>query len=251
MTSTHDDLAQRLRAALDTLPVPERPWTGVKEQITRRRTRRRAAAAVTGAALAVTVIAVAIPAGIGALGHSPGPAGRHGPPATVYVAYERLIPRPLRPVVTIVPISTATNTAIRVGPGGDQIAITPNGKTAYVAGSDNVTPINTATNTAGQPIHVGIVAEELAVTPNGKTTYVANAEGRPVGTVVPISTATNTAGKPIHIGSSADQIAITPDGKTLYAAAQNRVVPISTATNTAGTPIHVRYGLPNGIVITP
>jgi hypothetical protein len=28
-------------------------------------------------------------------------------------------------------------------------------------------------------------------------------------------------------------------------------VPISTATNTAGTPIHVRYGLPNGIVITP
>jgi len=80
---------------------------------------------------------------------------------------------------------------------------------------------------------------------------VANAEGRPVGTVVPISTATNTAGKPIHIGSSADQIAITPDGKTLYAAAQNRVVPISTATNTACTPIHVRYGLPNGIVITP
>ena len=168
MTSTHDDLAQRLRAALDTLPVPERPWTGVKEQITRRRTRRRAAAAVTGAALAVTVIAVAIPAGIGALGHSPGPAGRHGPPATVYVAYERLIPRPLRPVVTIVPISTATNTAIRVGPGGDQIAITPSGKTAYVAGSDNVTPINTATNTAGQPIHVS-GAVVFAFTPDGKT----------------------------------------------------------------------------------
>lgn len=60
MTSAHEDLTQRLRAALDTLPVPERPWPSVKEQITRRRNRHRTAAAVTGAALAVTVIAVVL-----------------------------------------------------------------------------------------------------------------------------------------------------------------------------------------------
>jgi DNA-binding beta-propeller fold protein YncE len=36
------------------------------------------------------------------------------------------------------------------------IAITPNGKAAYVTGrTDSVTPIRTATNTAGPPITVG------------------------------------------------------------------------------------------------
>ena len=32
------------------------------------------------------------------------------------------------------------------------IAITPDGKTLYVEGSDTITPISTATNTPGQPI---------------------------------------------------------------------------------------------------
>ena len=52
---------------------------------------------------------------------------------------------------TVTPIRTATNKAgkaIKVGSGPKAIAITPNGKTAYVAstGSDTVTPIRTATN---------------------------------------------------------------------------------------------------------
>ena len=51
------------------------------------------------------------------------------------------------------PIATATNTArkpIKVGGDPDAIAITPDGKTAYVANYDSgtVTPIATATNTA-------------------------------------------------------------------------------------------------------
>ena len=56
----------------------------------------------------------------------------------------------------------AANTAgpaIKVGDGPDGIAITPNGKTAYVvnAGSGTVTPISTATNMAGPAIKVGNV----------------------------------------------------------------------------------------------
>ena len=56
------------------------------------------------------------------------------------------------------PINTATGKpgkAIKVGGGRHAIAITPDGKTAYVAnsGSGTVTPIRTATNTARQGHH--------------------------------------------------------------------------------------------------
>ena len=89
------------------------------------------------------------------------------------------------------------------------IAITPDGKTAYVAndGSGTVTPIATATNTAGPPITVGSDPYAIAITPDGKTAYVANYGS---DTVTPIATATNTAGPPITVGSDPDAIAITP-----------------------------------------
>ena len=57
------------------------------------------------------------------------------------------------------PIRTSTDTAgkpIKVGANPAYIAITPNGKTAYVANthSGTVTPIQIATNTAGKAIKV-------------------------------------------------------------------------------------------------
>src|ERR1019366_8813471 len=59
--------------------------------------------------------------------------------------------------------------------------------TAYVAnqGSDTVTPIRTATNTALKAINVGDDPQSIAITPNGKTAYVANYVS---GTVTPIRT---------------------------------------------------------------
>ena len=56
------------------------------------------------------------------------------------------------------------------------MAMTPDGKTIYVAnlGSGTVTPVSTATNTAGQPIKVGSQPSAIAITPDGKTVYVAN-----------------------------------------------------------------------------
>jgi YVTN family beta-propeller protein len=62
---------------------------------------------------------------------------------------------------------------------GQTIAITPNGTTAYVANTDDgtVTPIRTATNTAGPPIPVGSGPFDIAITPNGNTAYVLNSAG--------------------------------------------------------------------------
>ena len=54
---------------------------------------------------------------------------------------------------------------ITVGNQPFGIAITPNGKTAYVTGGpDLVTPIRTATNTAGPPITVGTGPDAIAIT---------------------------------------------------------------------------------------
>ena len=105
------------------------------------------------------------------------------------------------------PITTATNTPGRPIPvGGDQadndpsaIAITPNGKTAYVVDTlgHAVTPITIATNTAGPAIPAGLDPSVIAITPNSKTAYVLNLDS-----VIPIATATNTAGRPVSVGEA-------------------------------------------------
>ena len=126
--------------------------------------------------------------------------------------------------------------------------------TAYIANpfEDSVTPIDTATNTAGAPIAVGSDPQAIAITPDGKTAYVTNADSN---SVTPIDTATNTTGTAIAVGSVPIAVAITPDGKTAYVTDEEMgvagsVTPIDTATNTAGTPIPVGDG-PQGVAITP
>ena len=135
------------------------------------------------------------------------------------------------------------------GAGVVQIAITPDGKTAYATTGSEVTPISTAANTAGKPIrvHKGSPVWWIAITPDGKTAYVLTVAGGIPNTfwVTPISTATNTPGQPISAGATnftgagVGQIAITPDGKTAYVASVSGVTPINTATGTPGNPIHI------------
>jgi YVTN family beta-propeller protein len=98
------------------------------------------------------------------------------------------------------------------------IAITPDGKTAYVVnrgdinGTGTVTPITTATNRAGNPIRIdeGPGAIAIAITRDGKTAYVTNSGA---GTVMPIATATNTLGKPIKVGRRPFALVIAPDSR--------------------------------------
>ena len=73
-----------------------------------------------------------------------------------------------------------------------------------------MTPIRIATNTALKSIGVGSFPTAIAITPNGKTAYVANINYGGTGTVTPIRTATNTAGKAISVGAEPGPIAITP-----------------------------------------
>jgi YVTN family beta-propeller protein len=119
----------------------------------------------------------------------------------------------------VIPIRTATNTALRPIPIGPAwpftitIAITPDSTTAYVSNAytNTVTPIRTATNTALAPIKVGESPLAIAITPDGKTAYVVFGSGpsRP-GIVIPIQTAANQALRPIQVGYLPGTIAITP-----------------------------------------
>ena len=177
--SGEDQAEARLRELLRdprwSLPAGPDPEQRVRRAARRQRLRL---AGLAGVAAAAAVIAVAVPAGVGVLGHTPRP---EQPPAatTLYVAtYNSNLHTHEG---TVVPVNTATNTPglpIRVAGGPNaptiadnvgKIAITPDGKTAYVsclgnlAGPGTVTPITTATNTAGKPIRVGAGPTALVI----------------------------------------------------------------------------------------
>ncbi len=172
---------------------------------------------------------------------------------------------------TVTPIDLATGRPgkpIQVGPGPGAIAITPNGKWAYVADTGTpvhpvnyVVPINLATGKVGSPIHTGISPMAIAITPNGKWAYVADTgwpQARLQGHyVTPINLATNRPGKPIPVGAAPLSIAITPNGKWAYVANSGygfgnhfTVTPIDLATDRPSKPIPVGAG-PTWVAITP
>ncbi len=114
---------------------------------------------------------------------------------------------------------------------------------AYVVSlnSNDVTPVNTATNTAGPAIAVGNHPYAIAIAPDGNEAYVVN-EGS--NTVTPIDLSDSTPGTPIPVGNQPTAIAITPDGTTAYVTnyGANTVTPIDLATNTSGPAITVGNG---------
>jgi DNA-binding beta-propeller fold protein YncE len=156
----------------------------------------------------------------------------------------------------VVPMNLTTGAAgspIRMVGNPSVMAITPNGKTAYVIvtgyspGSlTGVIAVDLVKKTPGVLIHVGGDPQDIAITPDGKTAYVSVWTGS-VGIndiVVPIDVTSNTSGTPIPMAGNPGTIAITSDGKTAYVAVvaidhdgPSGIVPIDVATNTPGTPI--------------
>ena len=80
------------------------------------------------------------------------------------------------------------------------MAITPDGKHAYVAnnGDGTVSVITTATGAVSRPITVGNAPTMVAITPDGKRAYVTNYGD---GTVSVITTATGAVSAPITVGN--------------------------------------------------
>jgi YVTN family beta-propeller protein len=121
--------------------------------------------------------------------------------------------------------------------------------------------IDTATNTLTTTITVGNSPTAVAITPNGKYAYVSNSAsvatsgdigGGSNGTVSVISTDTNEVVTTVTVERNPGNLAITTDGKYAYVAnlASNSVSVIDTATNTITKTI-TGFSGPNGLAITP
>jgi DNA-binding beta-propeller fold protein YncE len=85
-------------------------------------------------------------------------------------------------------------------------------------------------------IRVGQMPQALAVTPDGRTLYVAGPGGFRGDlfvhghTVTPVSIATGAPGTPIRAGDQPQAPAMTPDGRTLYVADSGGTVAVISLT---------------------
>ena len=205
-----------------------------------------ASAALVGTLSAAGALASAAPSG----------------PWTVYVVND------LSTSDSVTAIGTAGNRVLSTVAAGSVplgIAITPDGRTAYVVddgasnGSNSLTPIDLTTNppTSGRPIPdgVGNGSNWIAITPDGRRALVSDPGA---GKVTPfdLTTSPATRGPLISVGVNPEGIAVTPDGRTAYVAdtGTNAVIPIDLARNppVAETPItsgELRF--PFGVAITP
>jgi YVTN family beta-propeller protein len=153
-------------------------------------------------------------------------------------------------------IDTATNTVMATVPVGSSpqgIAVTPDGKHAYVA-NGSVSVIDTATNKVVATVPVGSASGGasggVTITPDGRHAYAADAGDN---TVSVIDTASNTVVATVPVGIAPIAVAVTPDGKYVYVA--NNLVPtvsvIDTASNTVVATVGAGNNTPNGVGIVP
>ena len=145
--------------------------------------------------------------------------------------------------------------SVKVG-SGQGVAVSPDGKKAYVAnlGSNNVSVIDTATNTVIATVNVGIDPSKVAVTQDGSKVYVVNYGSNNVSV---IDTEINTVKATVPVGNTPRGIAVTPDGKKVYVANYgnnsvrgNTTSVIDTATNTVIATVPVGEH-PWGVAVTP
>jgi len=142
-------------------------------------------------------------------------------------------------------IDTQTNQfvgpEIPVGSSPYSIAVTPDGKTAYVGNdsSESLNVINLQTGQAGPALELGANLYVIAISPDGKTVYMTTSSGK----VLILDTQTNQVVGSIPVeGETAGLwgVGFTPDGKTAYVLNEgaDSIVTVDTQTRQIiGTPI--------------
>jgi YVTN family beta-propeller protein len=165
------------------------------------------------------------------------------------------VPEELRVLLLGIAISLPVYATIRVGVGPNAVAITPDGKSAYVANvGGTVSVIDTATSTVSATLAVDSPFG-IAVTPDGNHVYVTSTGP---STVSVIDTETDAV---VHViallprTAGPLQIAFTPSGEFAYVTTPvfseaQSVSVIDTKTNAVVTAIPVG-NMPRGIAIVP
>jgi hypothetical protein len=133
------------------------------------------------------------------------------------------------------------------------LAVTPDGKRAFVATDTGVVPVDLATGTLGHQIPIpGSPVTNIVLSPNGATAYAVGS-----GLVTPIDTATDQ-GETAIVVPDAEDMAITPNGAEGYVVngqgnSPGIVTPIDLATGAVGTPLPLNDSIdsPDSIAIAP
>ena len=137
---------------------------------------------------------------------APGPAiALYGDPTSIAIAPDgrkAYLAEPTFGEVIVVDLTGSAPTLARtivVGHKPHGIAFTPDGTRALVANfaDGTVTPIDTATDTAGAPFAVGVNPDQIAITPDGSRAYVTD---NGANAVYPITLPALTVGAPITVG---------------------------------------------------
>ncbi|GAA4549730.1 Hsp70 family protein [Pseudonocardia xishanensis] len=181
--------------------------------------RRRGPVVIAMAAVLVVVLGVA---GWFAYDRLSAPAGPAVGPAAVVPPVEAAPPAAAASpptVATSVPIPSLGKT-IPAGTTPGYIAISPNGRLAYVANRNAgvVTVLDTSVDTviATIPVQAG-PPQYLAFAPDGKRVYVSIFnDARTVNVVGVLDTSTNSILSTIPVGTRPFALAVTPDGTRLY-----------------------------------
>lgn len=179
-------------------------------------------------------------------------AASHGSVGTVYVTDLNLNS------VTAIDVATHKITQIKEsnpglnGPLG--IAISPDGRTAYVTNSlgDSITPINLATNppTPEAHIKVGNGPAAIAVSSSGDVAYVSNFNANTV-TPVNLRTSPPSAEAPIPVGSGPWSVAVSPNGRVVCVSnSEANTVSVINVASRSVTTIQVGTN-PQAIAISP
>lgn len=144
-------------------------------------------------------------------------------------------------------IDTTTNqisATIKIS-GPDWVAISPNGKRAYVACDSGVSVINTSTNTAIATIPLKEAPTGMAIAPNGKRLFVTGASGN----LTVINIAKRAIVRTIP-NAGTGGVVVSPNGKRAYVVGvsskpvQGKVSVVNTATDTVTATIPIGSAVP-------
>ncbi|MDE3082745.1 MAG: beta-propeller fold lactonase family protein [Acidobacteriota bacterium] len=156
-------------------------------------------------------------------------------------------------IAIISPVSHSTRSVSGHGLNGPLgVAITPNGRTAYVTNSlgNTIVPVNLATGTVGAPVRVGSGPAAIAISPTGRTAYVSNFNDNTV-TPVTLSGATPVAHSAIRVGFGPWSIAVTPnDAMVLVSNSEGHSISVINVASGRVTSLPVA-GRPQAIALAP
>jgi hypothetical protein len=230
-----------LRAHLELAVSAEPPLghlVGNSLRAGRRLRRRRAIGAASLSATAVALVSVVpvLTAGAGHQASRPHPAEGEQPAPMLYVATGD---------GTVVPVEVRTDKALAPinlhlpSTGIACMAVTRDGKTIWVAGFDGeITPISTATRTAGRPIVIDGHPDQIVLEPDGRSGYVVG-DG---GGFIPVNFVAETSGRLVR-DHAIERLVLAPRGKTAYGLSlgpTTSVMPVNLTTDKPLRPITFR-----------